>query len=52
MPEREPDLQSGGDRLWRVEDAPSFDDVELLIETGTIVTRRRSRTRRRVGRPT
>ncbi len=34
VPEREPDLQSGGDRLWRVEDAPSFDDVELLIADG------------------
>ena len=33
-PAREPDLQSGGDKLWRVEDAPSFDDTELLIADG------------------
>jgi uncharacterized protein (DUF1015 family) len=33
-PAREPDLQSGGDKLWRVEDAPSFDNTELLIADG------------------
>jgi uncharacterized protein (DUF1015 family) len=33
-PAREPDLESGGDRLWRVEDAPSFDKAELLIADG------------------
>jgi uncharacterized protein (DUF1015 family) len=33
-PEREPDLQSGGDKLWRIDDAPSFDDTELLIADG------------------
>ena len=33
-PGRAPDLESGGDKLWRVEDAPSFDDVELLIADG------------------
>ena len=33
-PAREPDLQSGGDKLWRVEDAPSFEDTELLIADG------------------
>jgi uncharacterized protein (DUF1015 family) len=33
-PSREPDLQSGGDKLWRVDDAPSFEDVELLIADG------------------
>ena len=33
-PAREPDLRSGGDRLWRVETAPSFDDVQLLIADG------------------
>jgi uncharacterized protein (DUF1015 family) len=33
-PAREPDLQSGGDRLWRVEDAPSFENTELLIADG------------------
>src|SRR5438132_2116062 len=33
-PDREPDLQSGGDRLWRIADAPSFEDVELLIADG------------------
>jgi uncharacterized protein (DUF1015 family) len=31
---REPDLQSGGDKLWRMEDAPSFDHAELLIADG------------------
>jgi uncharacterized protein (DUF1015 family) len=33
-PAREPDLQSGGDKLWRIEDAPSFVDTELLIADG------------------
>jgi uncharacterized protein (DUF1015 family) len=33
-PAREPDLQSGGDKLWRVEDASSFEDTELLIADG------------------
>jgi uncharacterized protein (DUF1015 family) len=33
-PARDPDLQSGGDRLWRVDDAPSFDQVQLLIADG------------------
>jgi uncharacterized protein (DUF1015 family) len=33
-PARDPDLQSGGDKLWRVEDAPSFEDIELLIADG------------------
>jgi uncharacterized protein (DUF1015 family) len=33
-PAREPDLQSGGDKLWRVEDAPSFENTELLIADG------------------
>jgi uncharacterized protein (DUF1015 family) len=33
-PAREPDLQSGGDRLWRVEVAPSFDHAQLLIADG------------------
>ena len=33
-PDREPDLESGGDKLWRIEDAPSFDDTELLIADG------------------
>jgi uncharacterized protein (DUF1015 family) len=33
-PAREPDLQSGGDKLWRVDDAPSFEDTELLIADG------------------
>jgi uncharacterized protein (DUF1015 family) len=33
-PAREPDLQSGGDKLWRVGDAPSFEDTELLIADG------------------
>jgi uncharacterized protein (DUF1015 family) len=33
-PSREPDLQSGGDKLWRVDDAPSFENTELLIADG------------------
>jgi uncharacterized protein (DUF1015 family) len=33
-PARAPDLQSGGDKLWRVEDAPSFENTELLIADG------------------
>jgi uncharacterized protein (DUF1015 family) len=33
-PDRAPDLQSGGDKLWRVEDAPSFESAELLIADG------------------
>jgi uncharacterized protein (DUF1015 family) len=33
-PARAPDLQSGGDKLWRVDDAPSFEDTELLIADG------------------
>jgi uncharacterized protein (DUF1015 family) len=33
-PAREPDLQIGGDKLWRVEDAPSFENTELLIADG------------------
>jgi uncharacterized protein (DUF1015 family) len=33
-PDREPDLQSGGDRLWRIDDAPSFENTELLIADG------------------
>ena len=33
-PAREPDLQSGGDKLWRIEDAPNFESTELLIADG------------------
>jgi uncharacterized protein (DUF1015 family) len=33
-PAREPDLQSGGDKLWRIGDAPSFEETELLIADG------------------
>jgi uncharacterized protein (DUF1015 family) len=33
-PAREPDLENGGDRLWRIETAPRFDDVQLLIADG------------------
>src|SRR5439155_1518656 len=33
-PSREPDLASGGDRLWRVDRAPSFEQAELLIADG------------------
>jgi uncharacterized protein (DUF1015 family) len=34
VPDREPDAQSGGDKLWRVSEAPSFEDVELVIADG------------------
>src|SRR3954464_8410113 len=33
-PARNPDLQSGGDRLWRIDDGPSFEQTELLIADG------------------
>jgi uncharacterized protein (DUF1015 family) len=33
-PDRPPDLQSGGDKLWRIDEAPSFEDAELLIADG------------------
>jgi len=33
-PPREPDLSSGGDRLWRVDEAPNFEHRELLIADG------------------
>jgi uncharacterized protein (DUF1015 family) len=33
-PDRPPDLQSGGDKLWRIDDVPSFGDAELLIADG------------------
>jgi len=34
VPEREPDLRSGGDKLWRVADLPDFSDTQLLIADG------------------
>jgi uncharacterized protein (DUF1015 family) len=34
LPEREPDLQTGGDRLWRSDDLPDFGDRQLLIADG------------------
>ncbi len=34
LPEREHDLQSGGDKLWRLAGAPSFENTELLIADG------------------
>ena len=34
LPEREHDLQSGGDKLWRLAGAPSFEGTELLIADG------------------
>jgi uncharacterized protein (DUF1015 family) len=34
LPDRAPDLVSGGDRLWRIDAAPSFADTELLIADG------------------
>src|SRR6476660_1797971 len=33
-PDREPDRQSGGDKLWRIDQGPSCEDVELLIADG------------------
>ena len=33
-PDRAPDLQSGGDKLWRIDDPPSFENTELLIADG------------------
>jgi uncharacterized protein (DUF1015 family) len=33
-PNRAPDLQSGGDKLWRSEEAPDFQNTELLIADG------------------
>src|SRR5437879_6154744 len=33
-PAREPDLARGGDRLWRIDEAPSFEHTELLIADG------------------
>ena len=33
-PARTPDLESGGDKLWRADDAPSFESTELLIADG------------------
>jgi uncharacterized protein (DUF1015 family) len=34
LPAREPDLQSGGDKLWRADDVPSFSETQLLIADG------------------
>ena len=33
-PAREPDLESGGDKLWRIDSGPSFEDTQLLIADG------------------
>jgi uncharacterized protein (DUF1015 family) len=33
-PAREPDLQSGGDKLWRTDELPDFSDTQLLIADG------------------
>src|SRR5919197_3975899 len=33
-PARAPDLESGGDKLWRIAQAPELDDVQLLIADG------------------
>jgi uncharacterized protein (DUF1015 family) len=33
-PSREPDLQSSGDKLWRVETTPNFGQTQLLIADG------------------
>jgi uncharacterized protein (DUF1015 family) len=34
LPNRQPDLQSGGDRLWRAEDVPALAQQQLLIADG------------------
>ena len=34
IPDRPPDLHSGGDKLWRVDGVPDFSDVQLLIADG------------------
>ena len=34
QPSRAPDLQSGGDKLWRIDAAPDFSDTQLLIADG------------------
>ena len=34
LPERAPDLESGGDKLWRVSGLPDFSDTQLLIADG------------------
>jgi uncharacterized protein (DUF1015 family) len=34
VPQRDPDLQSGGDKLWRVGDLPDFSKTQLLIADG------------------
>jgi uncharacterized protein (DUF1015 family) len=33
-PGGEPDLQSGGDKLWRIDAVPNFEDTKLLIADG------------------
>ena len=33
-PDREPDVQSGGDKLWRLVEAPDFGETQLLIADG------------------
>jgi uncharacterized protein (DUF1015 family) len=34
VPDREPDLETGGDRLWRIPELPDFSDLQLLIADG------------------
>jgi uncharacterized protein (DUF1015 family) len=34
IPDRAPDLETGGDRLWRVDDGPGVDERQLLIADG------------------
>ncbi len=34
QPDRPPDLQSGGDKLWRTDDGPDFTETQLLIADG------------------
>jgi uncharacterized protein (DUF1015 family) len=34
LPDRQPDLASGGDRLWRVDEVPDFERMQLLIADG------------------
>src|ERR671934_610267 len=34
IPARDPDLQTGGDHLWRVDEGPDVSDLQLLIADG------------------
>src|SRR5436309_8760122 len=34
VPDRAPDLETGGDRLWRIDDVPDVSQLQLLIADG------------------